>query len=151
LSIKPGYEQSIVITRDGRSVVGRITRLQKSMVKLINADGKTIDVDGNDVEEIRQSPISLMPDNLVLSISPQQFSDLVSYLETLHFAVITGFRGPDQPVEVARIKQPVHFTPVLPADMKFANPVWCSALPGVPGQMIVLEQQESKAWRLEPT
>jgi putative heme-binding domain-containing protein len=151
LSIKPGYEQSTVITRDGRSVVGRITRLQKSMVKLINAEGKTIDILGTDIEEMHQSPVSMMPENLAFSVSPQQFSDLVSYLETLHFTVITGFRGPDEPVEVSRIKQPVHFTPILPADMKFANPVWCSALPGVPGQMIVLEQQESKAWRLEPT
>ena len=47
LSIKPGYEQSTVITRDGRSIVGRITRLQKSMVKLINAEGKTIDILGD--------------------------------------------------------------------------------------------------------
>ena len=151
LSIKPGYEQSTVITRDGRSIVGRITRLQKSMVKLINAEGKTIDVAGTDVEEIRQSPLSMMPENLVFSVAPQQFSDLVAYLETLHFAVITGFRGPAEPVAVTRIKQPVSFTPILPTEMKFANPVWCSALPGVPGQLMVLEQQEAKVWRLEPT
>ena len=26
--------------------------------------------------------------------------------------------------------------------MKFSNPVWCSALPGVPGQLVVVEHQE---------
>ena len=151
LSIKPGYEQSIVTTLDGRRIVGRISRAQKSMVKLVTAEGKTIDILRPDIEEVRESPVSMMPDNLVSTVSPEQFSDLVSYLETLHFAVITGFRGPEQPVEVTRIKQPVRFDPIHPADMKFANPVWCGALPGAPGQMIVLEQQEAKAWRLEPT
>ncbi len=150
-TIKAGYEQSTIVTRDGRTIVGRITRLQKSMVKLIDAAGKTIDVLGPDIEEMHQSTISMMPDNLVLTISREQFSDLVAYLETLHFAVVTGFRGPDQPVEITRIKQPVGFTPIQPAEMKFANPVWCGALAGVPGQLIVLEQQEAKVWRLEPT
>src|SRR5262245_60450219 len=136
LSIKPGYEQSTVITRDGRSLAGRITRAQKSMVKLIDAEGKTIDVLRENIEEIHESRVSMMPENVVTTISPQQFSDLISYLETLHFAIITGFSGPDRPVQVTRIKQPVRFDPILPADMKFANPVWCSALPGVPGQFV---------------
>src|SRR5262245_34303879 len=151
LSIKPGYEQSTVITSNGRSIVGRITRAQKSMVKIVDAEGKTIDVLRPDIEEIRQSTVSMMPDNVALQISPEQFSDLIAYLETLHFAVITGFRGPDQPVKVTRIKQPVRITPLQPGDMKFANPVWCGALPGAPSQLIVLEQQEAKVWRLEPT
>ena len=54
-----------LITHDGRTIVGRITRLQKSMVKLIDAAGKTIDVLGPDIEEMHQSTISMMPDNLV--------------------------------------------------------------------------------------
>lgn len=150
-SIKPGYEQSVVVTNRGRTIVGRITRAQKSMLKLIDAEGRTIDVLRPDIEEIRESAVSLMPDNVALLISPQQFADLIAYLETLHFAVTTGFRGPGQPVDVARIPQPVRFTPIHPPDMKFANPVWCSALPGAPGQLVVLEQQEAKIWRLEPT
>jgi len=150
-SIKPGYEQSTVITTAGKTFVGRINRAQKSMVKMIDAEAKTIDILRPDIEEIRESSVSLMPDNVALTISPQQFSDLVAYLETLHFAVTTGFRGPGQPVEVTRIKQPLRFTPIHAADMKFANPVWCSALPGVPGQLVVLEHQECKIWRLEPT
>jgi len=151
LSIKPGYEQSTVLLHDGRSFSGRITRAQKSMVKLIDASGKTIDIQQPDIEEIHESKISMMPENAISSISPQQFSDLISYLETLHFKVITGFSGPDEPVQVTRIKQPVRFEPIVPADAKFANPVWCGPLSGVPGQLIVLEQQEAKAWRLEPT
>jgi putative heme-binding domain-containing protein len=151
LSIKPGYEQTTILLRDGRTLSGRITRAQKSMVKLVDAEGKTIDIQRPDIEEIHESKVSMMPENAVSSISPQQFSDLISYLETLHFAVITGLCGPDDQVKVTRIKEPVRFEPIGPADMKFANPVWCSALPGAPGQLIVLEQQEAKAWRLEPT
>lgn len=151
LTIKPGYEQSTIVTQDGLTIVGRISRAQKSMVRIVDAQGKTIDVLRPDIEEIHESTVSMMPENVALSISPEQFSDLVAYLETLHLKDITGYRGVDQQVVVKRIKQPVSFRPILPDNMKFANPVWCSALPGVPGQLIVLEQQEAKIWRLELT
>ncbi len=151
LSIKPGYEQSTVITHDGRTIVGRISRSQKSMLKVVNAEGKTIDVQRSDIDEIHESKISMMPENVALVVSPEQFADLVAYLETLHFKVITGFRGHNDPVEVTRIKEPIAFRPITPDDMKFSNPVWCSALQGVPGQLVVLEHQEAKIWRLEPT
>jgi putative heme-binding domain-containing protein len=150
-SIKPGYEQSIVLTTDGHTYTGRINRVQKSMIKLIDVENKLIDVQRPDIEEIRESTLSLMPDNLPFMVSPQQFSDLIAYLETLHLAVTTGFRGPDEPVEVPRIKQLVKFVPLHPEEMKFSNPVWCSGLPGAAGQLVVLEHQECKIWRLEPT
>jgi putative heme-binding domain-containing protein len=150
-SIKPGYEQSTVNLRDGRTVVGRINRGTKSMVRLLNADGKSVDILRADIESIDPAAVSMMPDNVATSVSVEQFADLIAYLETLHNAVITGFAGPNQPIEVTRIERPVDFRPIHSADGKFANPVWCGALPGAPGQLIVLEQQEAKVWRLERT
>lgn len=150
-AIKPGYEQATLILRDGRTVVGRVNRATKTMLRLIDAEGKSIDVSRADIEEMQASAASMMPDNLAFLVSQQQFADLVAYLETLHHAVITGFRGPGQPIEVTRIVRPVRFRATHPAEMKFANPVWCGALPGVPGQLIVVEQQEAKVWRLERT
>jgi putative heme-binding domain-containing protein len=150
-AVKPGYEQATLILRNGRTVVGRVVRATKTMLRLIGAEGKSIDVPRADIEEMQASAASMMPDNLAFSISPQQFADLVAYLVTLHHAVITGFRGPGQPIEVARIARPVRFRAIHPAEMKFANPVWCGALPGVSGQLIVVEQQEAKVWRLERT
>ncbi len=150
-SIKPGYQQATLNLRDGRTVVGRINRATKTMLRLLDAQGKTIDVLRSDIEEMRESSVSMMPDNVALAISAEQFADLVAYLETLHYAVITGFRGPNQAVEVTRIERPVRFVPIHSPEMKFGNPVWCGALPGVAGQLVVLEQQEAKVWRLERT
>jgi len=151
LAIKPGYEQSTIATQDGLTIVGRISRSQKSMVRLVDAQGKTIDVLRPDIDEIHESTASMMPENVALSISPQQFSDLVAYLDTLHLKDITGYSALNHQVVVKRIEHPVSFRPILPENMTFANPVWCSALPELPGQLVVLEQQEAKIWRLEPT
>ncbi len=107
--------------------------MQKSTVKIMTADGKTIDVQQPNIEEIHESKISMMPDNVALSISQEQFADLVAYLETLHFKVTTGFVAHDQPIDVHRIKDPVTFQPILAPDVKFFNPVWCSALAGGAG------------------
>ena len=149
LAIKPGYEQTIVTT-NGRTLIGRISRNQKAMIKVTQADGRTIDVMREDIEEMRESSISMMPDNVALTISQQQFADLIAYLETLHLKVITGFIGRNEPVDVPRIKQPIGFTMIHSPELKFSNPVWCSALDGVPGQLVVLEHQECKVWRLSP-
>jgi len=150
-SIKPGYEQATLILRDGRTVVGRINRATKSMLRLLDADGKSVDVLRADIEQMQAASTSMMPDNLAFSVSTQQFADLIAYLETLHHAVITGFVGRNQPVEVVRLAQPVRFRAIHSPDSKFANPVWCGALPGAAGQLIVAEQQEAKVWRLAQT
>jgi putative heme-binding domain-containing protein len=150
-SIKPGYEQATVTMRDGRSIVGRINRATKSLVRLIDANGKNVDVLRDDIDRIDASAVSMMPDSLAFSASPAQFADLIAYLETLRFAVASGFQGPQQPIEITRLERPVELRPIHSTDIQFANPVWCGALPGVPGQMLVLEQQEAKIWRLEQT
>src|SRR6185369_8573471 len=75
LAIKPGYEQTIVST-NGRTIIGRISRNQKAMIKVTQADGVTLDVMREDIDDIRESAISMMPDNVALTISPEQFADL---------------------------------------------------------------------------
>ena len=99
------------------------------MLRLFDAEGKSVDVARADIEQMQASAASMMPDNLAFAVSPQQFADLIAYLETLHHAVLTGFRGPGQPVEVARIARPVSFRAIHPPELKFDNPVWCGVLP----------------------
>ena len=122
------------------------------MVKLIDAAGKTIDILGPDIEEMHESTISMMPDNLVLddfaASSFPIWSPIWKHCTSRSSPV---FAVPTSRSRSRESSSPIGFTPIQPAEMKFANPVWCSALAGVPGQLIVLEQQEAKVWRLEPT
>jgi putative heme-binding domain-containing protein len=146
-SVKPGYEQVNFVTQDGRAISGRLIRSTKQMFRLIDAKGKSIDLERSNIDEMQVSTKSMMPDNLMAEASKQEFADLVAYLATLRFQTGSGLRGPADPIEMPVIKERVQFhTITLPA-ARFANPVWCGGIPGLPGQMAVVEHQEAKIWR----
>jgi putative heme-binding domain-containing protein len=146
--IQPGYEQVSIVTTDGKIITGRIRLVTKLIYRLWDAQGKRIDVSKSDIEEIHAATKSMMPDDVATAISPDEFADLIAFLSTLRSGVLTGFAGPEEPVEIHKLPQPVILKPVHPPELKFTNPVWCGAIPGAAGQLAVVEHQEAKIWRL---
>ena len=146
-SIKPGYEQALIVTRQGRVLTGRLERSTKLGVRLLDSEGKQINLKAEDIEQIQYSDKSLMPDNIVTSISKEQFSDLIAYLESLRFGVKTGLGAGGRAVAIPRLRKPIQFTAIHPKNIVFENPVWCGAIPGVPDQLVVVEHQQAKVWR----
>jgi len=65
LAIKPGFEQAVILTTEGRTLTGRLERATKLAVRLIDTQGKQHNINRNDIEELKFSPQSLMPDNTV--------------------------------------------------------------------------------------
>ena len=147
-TVMPGFEQATVFTNDGRSITGRFERATKVEVRIIDATGKQTNLKRDEVEEIRYSSKSMMPDNLIATISQVEFSDLIAYLSTLRFGVKNGWSA-DGVVTIPHLDKPIEFKPIQPKHIQFQNPVWCGALPGQPGSLIVLEHQEAKAWRFD--
>ena len=41
-----------------------------------------INVSAGDIEELRESPVSMMPDNLYQKLKPQELRDLFTYLQS---------------------------------------------------------------------
>ena len=79
-----GYETYSVTTTAGRSHQGVIERTTARSIVLRNAERKEIVVARARVEELVRSPISIMPQGLEKSLTPEQLSDLLAYLESLH-------------------------------------------------------------------
>ncbi len=147
-AIKSGFEQMQVLTEDGQLVVGRLERSNREMLRLINAEGKRITIKQGDVAESDELPKSLMPEGLPTQVTPQDFADLIAYLETLRSAVFTGVTRGNTPIEVPVSRSRINFRPLLPNDQKFRNPVYLAGIPGFPDEVVVLEHQEAKIWRL---
>lgn len=129
--IKPGYENVTIAMRNGRVLSGRITRASKLEYRIMDVEGKLNRVPIEDVEEMRSQAKSLMPDNVAASISKEQFADLIAYLQTLKTENKNGYAGADQPIEIPRLASPIAFRPIHSSDIRFANPVWCGAIPAV--------------------
>ena len=57
--------------------------LRGAAFEIQDAEGKRIKVAKADIEDRKTSDLSLMPNGIVEGITPQDFADLVAYLETL--------------------------------------------------------------------
>lgn len=149
--IQPGYEQVTVVTKAGKTVSGRIRLASKLEYRLLNAEGKLVRIKQGDIDELQVSQTSMMPDNLTTAVTQQQFADLVAYLSTLRSGIQTGFGPDNEPVEIPLLTRTVKFDPIHGPEQRFANPVWCTAIPGHPHQLVVVEHQEGRIWRLDRT
>lgn len=82
-SLARGYESHALLLRDGRSLTGLITRETADTLMLRTADQNETRIARNDIEEMKPSPLSIMPAGLENTLSKQQLADLIAYLQTL--------------------------------------------------------------------
>ncbi|MCP4195153.1 MAG: c-type cytochrome [Planctomycetaceae bacterium] len=78
--VSPNYMQYLLLMRDGRSLTGLIADETSTSITLRPAEGKTQILLRNEIDEIRNSGISIMPEGIEKDISPQQMADLLAYL-----------------------------------------------------------------------
>jgi putative heme-binding domain-containing protein len=78
-----GYETVVVATADGRVLSGLVKSDNADGIEIQDAEGKKTRIARADIEDRKTSDLSLMPNGIVEGISPQDFADLIAYLETL--------------------------------------------------------------------
>jgi putative heme-binding domain-containing protein len=80
--IREGYENQIVATADGRTLTGIVIEKDARVVVLRSADGQRVVLPKDDIDDMRVSPISLMPEGLLQGLSDQEVRDLFAYLRS---------------------------------------------------------------------
>lgn len=78
--IREGFETQLVYTADGRVLSGFIADQDKHVVVLKTAEGQSISIERDDIDEMRRGPKSVMPDGLLDPLTDQQIRDLFAYL-----------------------------------------------------------------------
>lgn len=81
--IVEGYRASTFVLKSGRTVTGIVKEQLESAITLVDTDGKRQTIARSEIEERRDSDVSLMPEGLATQLTAAQFADLVAYLETL--------------------------------------------------------------------
>lgn len=82
-SLARGYESHALLLTDGRALTGLITRETADSIVLRSADQNEVRIARNHVEEMKPSPLSIMPAGLENALSKQQLADLIAYLQAL--------------------------------------------------------------------
>jgi putative heme-binding domain-containing protein len=79
--VRREYISYIVQTVSGRVLNGLLAEQDAASVTILDAQNQRIKMSRDEIEQIRPSPISLMPEKLLEELSPEQLRDLFSYLE----------------------------------------------------------------------
>src|SRR5690606_36227407 len=80
--VNPQYVNYLVLTADGRSISGMIASETANSVTLRRAENATDTIERADIEEMRSSGLSIMPEGLEKQIDVQSMADLLAYLMT---------------------------------------------------------------------
>jgi putative heme-binding domain-containing protein len=80
--IREGFENYVVRTFDGRTLTGFIADQDANVVILRGADGQNVTVARNDIEDMRATRQSVMPEGQLKALSDQQIRDLFAYLRS---------------------------------------------------------------------
>ncbi|QDV29885.1 Cytochrome c [Planctopirus ephydatiae] len=82
--ISPQFSTLALEMTDGRTITGMLADgSPKGMIRIRNHEGVVSDIPLDQIEEQSVSRESLMPKGLIQQMTPQEFRDLLSYLETL--------------------------------------------------------------------
>src|SRR5262249_21754428 len=78
-TVTADYRMVVVAMRDGR-VMNGILKAQTARTITVQTQTEAITVERSEIEEVRPSTSSLMPDGLLDSLAPAEVRDLIAYL-----------------------------------------------------------------------
>jgi putative membrane-bound dehydrogenase-like protein len=79
-TIREGYENQFITTRDGRVLTGFLADSDTRIVVLRSLDGQTSALTRADIAEMKTTGVSLMPEGLLSAMTDQQMRDFFAYL-----------------------------------------------------------------------
>ena len=84
--IVEGFRGIVVVTKAGKVVSGFAPGEGNGVLKFIDVNGEPVALPIGEIDERRTMDDSPMPERLAAALSPDEFCDLVAYLETLRAA-----------------------------------------------------------------
>lgn len=78
-AVEERYKQSVILTVDQEVVSGIVLEETSAQIKVAINDGSIRQIAAEDIEDRKQSSVSLMPDGFEARISPEQLADIIHY------------------------------------------------------------------------
>ncbi len=79
--IRREYINHVIITSSGQVVGGILAEQTGAGVTVLTAENKRINIPNDEIEELTEAEISLMPERILEGLTPQERRDLFSYLQ----------------------------------------------------------------------
>ena len=72
----------IAATKDGRVLTGLLVEQNAGGVTLLAAKAEKLTIAASNLDELRESEASLMPENVLKKLTPQELRDLFAFLQS---------------------------------------------------------------------
>jgi putative heme-binding domain-containing protein len=79
--IRKEFLNYIVVTTDGRILTGLLLEQTAAEITIVGAKNERTTIARGDIEEMKESPVSLMPEDVLKTLGPQDMRDLFAYLQ----------------------------------------------------------------------
>jgi putative membrane-bound dehydrogenase-like protein len=80
--IRREFMSYVVTTSSGRVLTGVIAEQDAATVTIVDANNQRTKISRNEIDDLHESDVSLMPERLLDKLSPQELRDLFSYLQS---------------------------------------------------------------------
>ena len=144
--ILSGYATTVLATKSGKILTGIVAERDADTLQLVDNRGTIMSVATAEIEEETAGKTSLMPAGIQTPLSPQQFTDLIAFLQSLRQSTVDRKDNLANPDEISRIKNPIQIHPFV---QQVNHPTWFAGVPGRNDQFVVVEQQTAKIWLLK--
>jgi len=84
-AIDNNYVSYTVVTKDGKTETGIVATETASSITLRQAEGKTVLILRQEIDELKSNGISLMPEGLEKNITVEQMADLISFIKNWRY------------------------------------------------------------------
>ncbi|MFO0903431.1 MAG: neutral/alkaline non-lysosomal ceramidase N-terminal domain-containing protein [Pirellulales bacterium] len=81
-AIEDKYLDYLVVLEDGRTATGLLSSESTTSVTLMGQEGKSTSVLRSEIEELRSTGKSLMPEGLEKDLTPQEVADVIAYVQS---------------------------------------------------------------------
>lgn len=138
--VADGYGTTILTTQSGKIYTGVLQRVTGTFVEMKDAESKAIQIPLAEVEEQRQSNVSIMPQDIHLKMTPEEFTDLVTYLQSLRATSSARINATGFVDEVSFARKSVGLKPRFEMIEKIDRPVAIVPVPKDPERFVAVEQ-----------
>lgn len=148
-SIMTGFATSLIETQQGDQFIGVLKSLTDSEIVLAGIGDVRHRIPKGEIKSRQTLDTSFMPLGLHAGLTPEEFTNLVAYLEQLKQPELKLVHSHGTPAEIPSVEKPISLIPVNDEATRFENPVWFGEHPDHNGFFFVAERANAQIWLLD--
>ena len=148
-NIMTGYSLSVITTKDNQILSGTLKHSSREKLVIAGPGDIRHRLAKSDIKDLSTSPVSMMPSNLYATLSKDEFSNLIAYLEKLKDQSLTERTTLGTPAKIEKLAKPIQLLPFFGQSLGLQKPVWFGEHPSIDNLFVVMEKSRARISILE--